>query len=45
MLVNDYVFVFAGGDPPYEFLKGIGIQFGSDKKESLQAPSASSAAR
>lgn len=32
-LVNDYVFVFAGGEPPYEFLKGIGIQFGGDKKE------------
>jgi thioredoxin reductase (NADPH) len=24
---NDYVFVFAGGEMPFEFLKGIGIQF------------------
>ncbi len=36
VLVNDYVFVFAGGEPPYEFLKGIGIQFGGEKKESAQ---------
>ncbi len=39
-LVNDYVFIFAGGDPPYEFLKGMGIQFGGEKKE----PSRSSTA-
>lgn len=25
---NDYVWVFAGGTPPYDFLKKIGIQFG-----------------
>lgn len=31
-IVNDYVFVFAGGDPPYEFLKSIGIQFGGEAK-------------
>ncbi|MGB5106814.1 MAG: NAD(P)-binding domain-containing protein [Candidatus Zixiibacteriota bacterium] len=31
-LVNDYVFVFAGGDPPYEWLKGMGIKFGGEAK-------------
>ncbi len=25
---NDYVFIFAGGEPPFELLKKIGIQFG-----------------
>jgi putative YpdA family bacillithiol system oxidoreductase len=25
---NDYMWVFAGGTPPYEFLKKIGVQFG-----------------
>ncbi len=27
-ITNDYVFVFAGGTPPFDFLKKIGIQFG-----------------
>jgi thioredoxin reductase len=26
-LKNDYVFVFAGGEMPYEFLKQIGVEF------------------
>jgi len=26
---NDYVFVFIGGDPPYRFLEGLGVRFGS----------------
>ena len=26
-LKNDYVFIFAGGEMPFEFLKSIGIQF------------------
>ncbi|MFI5403698.1 MAG: NAD(P)-binding domain-containing protein, partial [Planctomycetota bacterium] len=26
-LPNDFVFVFAGGDPPYPLLKGIGVRF------------------
>jgi thioredoxin reductase len=26
---NDYVWVFAGGTPPYDFLKKIGVQFGA----------------
>jgi thioredoxin reductase len=25
---NDYVWIFAGGIPPFDFLKKIGIQFG-----------------
>lgn len=25
---NDYVWIFAGGTPPYDFLKKLGIQFG-----------------
>ena len=25
---NDYVFVFAGGEPPFEFLKQCGVRFG-----------------
>ncbi|MGE5725456.1 MAG: hypothetical protein ACM34G_09805, partial [Acidobacteriota bacterium] len=28
-LANDYVWVFAGGTPPYDFLRKIGVQFGS----------------
>jgi thioredoxin reductase/Pyruvate/2-oxoacid:ferredoxin oxidoreductase delta subunit len=40
---NDYVWVFAGGTPPYDFLKKIGVGFGSQDiskeaaKEALQA--------
>ena len=30
---NDYVFIFAGGKPPFELLKTIGIQFGGEMKE------------
>ena len=28
-LQNDYVFIFAGGEPPFKLLKEIGIHFGS----------------
>jgi thioredoxin reductase len=28
-LANDFVWVFAGGTPPYDFLKKIGVQFGA----------------
>jgi thioredoxin reductase (NADPH) len=27
---NDYVFIFAGGEPPFELLKKMGIQFGGN---------------
>jgi thioredoxin reductase len=37
-MVNDYVFVFAGGIPPYEQLKGYGIKFGGEiPKDATQA--------
>jgi thioredoxin reductase (NADPH) len=29
-IANDYVFVFAGGDPPYPLLRETGIGFGAD---------------
>jgi thioredoxin reductase len=29
-LANDYVFIFAGGTPPSDFLKAAGVAFGSD---------------
>ena len=28
-LANDFVWIFAGGTPPYDFLKRVGVQFGS----------------
>ncbi len=31
ILPNDYVFIFAGGEPPFKLLKEIGIQFGGDE--------------
>jgi thioredoxin reductase (NADPH) len=27
---NDFVFVFAGGEPPFDFLRKIGVRFGGD---------------
>jgi thioredoxin reductase/Pyruvate/2-oxoacid:ferredoxin oxidoreductase delta subunit len=27
---NDYVFVLAGGEPPYELLRGMGVEFGGE---------------
>ncbi len=30
---NDYIFVFAGGIPPFKLLKDIGIQFGGEEKK------------
>lgn len=29
-IANDYVFVFAGGVPPFDFLKKIGVRFGGE---------------
>ncbi len=29
-LPNDYVFVFAGGDPPFALLRGMGVRFGGE---------------
>lgn len=31
-LANDYVFVFAGGVPPFDFLKKIGVKFGGEQR-------------
>jgi hypothetical protein len=28
ILPNDFVWIFAGGTPPYDFLKKIGVGFG-----------------
>jgi hypothetical protein len=30
-LPNDFVFVFAGGEPPFELLKKAGVKFGGGK--------------
>ena len=29
-LANDYVFILAGGIPPYEMMRSMGIRFGDD---------------
>jgi thioredoxin reductase len=33
-VANDYVFIFAGGVPPFDFLRSLGIRFGGDSEES-----------
>lgn len=38
-LRNDYVFVFAGGEPPYPLLEGMGIRFGGEKAARQRAGS------
>jgi thioredoxin reductase len=35
-IANDYVWIFAGGTPPNEFLKQVGVQFG-DRDLTLEA--------
>ncbi|MEZ4650001.1 MAG: NAD(P)-binding domain-containing protein [Candidatus Eisenbacteria bacterium] len=35
-LPNDDVFVLIGGDPPYPFLRGIGIRFGGEGADSAE---------
>jgi thioredoxin reductase len=32
-LPNDYVFVFAGGEPPFDFLRQMGVRFGGDGRK------------
>lgn len=31
-LPNDYVFVFAGGEPPFTLLRGMGVRFGGEER-------------
>ena len=37
-LPNDYVFVFAGGEPPFDLLRQMGIRFGGDASPGPTAP-------
>lgn len=37
-IVNDYVFVFIGGVPPFEMLKQIGIHFGGEQSAAVADP-------
>jgi thioredoxin reductase/NAD-dependent dihydropyrimidine dehydrogenase PreA subunit len=39
-LPNDYVFVFAGGEPPFDFLKHCGVRFGGPPAAAGRAPAA-----
>ncbi len=41
-LVNDYVFIFAGGIPPFELLRSFGIRFGGDDQPEKRLQTASS---
>ena len=34
---NDYIFIFAGGIPPFKMLKDMGIAFGGEMKAELAA--------
>jgi len=36
-LPNDYVFVFAGGEPPYAFLRAAGVSFGGQPAANVAA--------
>ena len=36
-IANDYVFVFAGGEPPFEFLKQCGVRFGGTEEHRATA--------
>jgi thioredoxin reductase len=40
---NDYVFVFAGGEPPFAFLRQIGVRFGGESGRESGTPRAASA--
>lgn len=35
---NDFVFIFAGGEPPFPLLKKLNIRFGGEASEQEQAP-------
>ncbi len=37
-LANDYVFVFAGGVPPFPLLKSMGVAFGGQATSSAPTP-------
>jgi len=37
-LPNDYVFVFAGGEPPFDLLRQMGIRFGADGTSPASRP-------
>jgi thioredoxin reductase len=40
---NDYVFVFAGGEPPFAFLRQIGVGFGGEAGRESKPPQTASA--
>jgi putative YpdA family bacillithiol system oxidoreductase len=42
-LPNDYVFVFAGGEPPFELLRQMGVRFGGDPAPSTAGTTRASA--
>ncbi|MDX1385428.1 MAG: NAD(P)-binding domain-containing protein, partial [Thermoanaerobaculia bacterium] len=42
---NDYVFVFAGGEPPYKFLRSMGVRFPGDAEEPAAAARTAAAGR
>jgi len=37
-LPNDYVFVFAGGEPPFGMLRAMGIRFGGEASPAGAGP-------
>jgi len=44
-LENDYVFIFAGGIPPFALLKGFGISFGEGGPATASGPARSGVVR
>ena len=41
-LANDHVFVFAGGEPPFDLLRGMGVRFGGERAGGPAVPSSGS---
>jgi hypothetical protein len=37
-VANDYVLVFAGGEPPFAFLRQMGVRFGGEARPPAPAP-------